>query len=126
MKKLCWSAVVVFVVSSCSSESPLAPEGTLLPTGNTFTVTGAGVRPSVVRIRMGDRVIFTNDDTVNHEMSSDDHPLHVECPAINQVGYLRPGETRETGNFVTVETCAFHDHLDPTNASFWGTIDITE
>ena len=115
----------MLVVSSCTSES-LAPEGTLGPTGITFTVTGAGVRPSVVRIRMGDRVIFTNDDTVNHEMSSDDHPLHVECPAINQVGYLRPGQTRETGNFVTVETCAFHDHLDPTNASFWGTIDITE
>ena len=59
-------------------------------------------------------------------MSSDDHPSHLDCPEINQAGYLRPGETRETGNFVQAQTCTFHDHLDSTNTSLNGSIVITE
>ena len=102
---------------------PPAAGGT--PT-QTIVVTAAGVSPSTVTIRLGERVMFTNTDTVDHEMASDQHPTHENCPAINQVGFLRPGEARETGNFTKVETCAFHDHLNSTNTTLNGTIVITE
>ncbi len=60
------------------------------------------------------------------EMSSDQHPAHTECPAINQVGSLAPGQSRETGNFVTPQTCTYHDHLDALNPGLLGSIVIVE
>ena len=57
-------------------------------------------------------------------MSSDFHPDHQECPAINQAGLLSPGQSRETGNLVTVRTCGFHDHDNPTDLRLPGRIVI--
>ena len=57
-------------------------------------------------------------------MASDPHPEHNVCPEINAVGLLQPGESRETGNLVTVRTCTFHDHEDPDNGSLKGRIVI--
>ena len=100
---------------ACADDSPTAPTGGASPPvsgGNVITITAAGASPQTITIRLGARVLFTNNDTVDHEMSSDDHPTHEHCPQINQVGYLRPGDTRETGNFTEVETCSFHDHIE--------------
>lgn len=74
---------------------------------NTFTIANSTVTPTVLVIAVGERVVFVNADDVDHDMSSDQHPAHLECPAINQAGYLRPGESRETGNFVRAETVRF-------------------
>ena len=117
--------MVMAMTSACSTDSPTAPGGGG-SASNMITITATGADPQTVRIRVGERVVFTNDDFVDHDMSSDLHPTHTECPAVNQVGYLRPGETRETGNFVRAETCTFHDHIHPTNASLTGSITITE
>jgi hypothetical protein len=57
-------------------------------------------------------------------MSSDPHPGHTDCPAINQAGFLSAGQSRLTGNLNTVRTCGFHDHDQPTNTSLQGTIVI--
>ena len=127
----CGLATVVVVglaMMSCAGDSPSSPSGPPgSPTGgNSFTVGASGVSPRILEIRVGDRVTFTNDDTVNHEMSSDGHPSHLDCPAINQVGFLRPGDTRESGNFVQAESCTFHDHLNSTTSTLQGTIVITE
>ncbi len=108
---------------ACSGDSPVSPGP---EPSNAITITGAGANPQTVRIRVGERVVFTNNDSVDHDMSSDEHPTHTECLAINQVGYLRPGETRETGNFVRPETCSFHDHINPINATLNGSIIVTE
>ena len=60
------------------------------------------------------------------DQRGDDHPSHIKCPEFNQVGFLSPGQRRETGNFVTVQTCGFHDHLDAQNPDRLGTINIVE
>jgi hypothetical protein len=57
-------------------------------------------------------------------MYSDPHPEHTDCPEINQVAFLSPGERRETGNFVMARSCGFHDHDNPDNESLKGTITI--
>tara|TARA_B100000029_G_scaffold244762_1_gene241906 strand:+ start:93 stop:368 length:276 start_codon:yes stop_codon:yes gene_type:complete len=90
------------------------------------TITSQGVSPKSVQIRVGERVLFVNDDSVAHEMSSDDHPAHLDCPAMNQVGHLEPGQARETGNFITARTCTYHDHIDAQNESLLGSIVIVE
>ena len=70
-----------------------------------------------------ERVVFVNADEVDHDMSSDQHPSHLDCPAINQaLDIFDPAKSRETGNFVRTDTFAgLHDHL---NAQFdrWSTL----
>ena len=117
------------LLGACMTDaSPVAPTGGAgpEPDGNVITITSAGASPKHIQINLGERVVFVNNDTVAHEMSSDLHPTHEECPQINQAGFLLPGETRETGNFTMVEVCTFHDHLNSTNASLNGTITVVD
>ena len=64
-------------------------------------------------ISPGTRVLFVNSDSRPHNMTSDPHPEHTDCPEINSVGLLQPNQSRETGNLVAARTCGFHDHDDP-------------
>ena len=125
MKKglLVFTGVLVFVVASgaCGGNSnPSAPTppsgggggggGGGTGSGTVFTLTSAGVDPKELTISPGTRVQFVNNDSRNHEMNSDPHPVHTDCPEINSVGFLTPGQSRETGTFNTARTCSFHDH----------------
>ena len=65
-----------------SPSSPSGPPGSLTDE-NSVTVGASGVSPRILEIRVGERVAFTSNDTVNHEMSSDGHPSHLDRPAIN-------------------------------------------
>jgi len=69
-------------------------------------------------------VTFTNNDSRPHDMESDPHPEHTDCPEINQAGFLTPGQTRLTGNLNTVRRCGFHDHGEAENRNLQGTIII--
>jgi plastocyanin len=89
----------------------------------TITITASGVSPSSVTIASGNRVTFVNNDTVVHEMASDPHPIHTDCPGLN-IGQLGPGQTRDTANLTTRRTCGFHDHINPDTASLKGTITV--
>ena len=97
-------------LAGCGRDSPNDPSEP--PAAATVTLTAAGATPKVVQISPGSRVRFINNDTRAHNMVSDPHPEHNDCPEINQVGVLAPGQTRETGNLVQVRTCGFHDHND--------------
>ena len=91
----------------------------------TITITSAGVvSPSTVTVRQGGRVTFVNNDSRAHDMASDPHPSHEDCPAIDQAGFLSPGQSRTTGNLNVVRTCGFHDHNLPGNAGLQGRITI--
>ncbi len=94
------------------------------PSTATITITSAGASPQTVTIAAGGRVTFVNNDTRSHDMSSDPHPTHTDCSAVNQVGFLTPGQSRETGNLTTVRTCGFHDHDQPSNSRLQGQIII--
>jgi plastocyanin len=90
---------------------------------NVITIASGGVAsPKELTVAPGSRVLFVNNDGRRHDMTSDDHPDHQECPAINQVGLLTPGQNRETGNLIVVRTCGFHDHEDPDNVNLKGRI----
>ena len=93
-------------------------------TDTTITITSSGVSPRSVTVAAGSRVTFVNNDSVPHEMNSDPHPQHTDCSELNQVGFLSPGESRQTGNLNTARTCGFHDHNQSTNTSLQGTIVI--
>ncbi len=119
-----WRAAGLFVtatVLACGGDagSPSAPSN---PGARTVTITASGVSPTSLAVPAGSRVTFVNNDTRRHDMTSDPHPEHTDCPEINTVGALLPGQSRETGNLVTVRTCGYHDHEQPTNATLRGRI----
>ena len=95
-----------------------------LPNGPTITITASGVSPRTITISRGTQVTFVNNDSRSHDMTSDPHPEHTDCPEINQVGLLRSGQSRQTGNLNTARTCGFHDHDNPFNATLRGSITI--
>jgi hypothetical protein len=92
--------------------------------GTTITITAAGVSPTVLTVAPGTRVTFVNNDTIAHDMASDPHPDHTDCVELNQVGFLTPGQSRQSGNLNVVRTCGFHDHNQPSNGALTGRIVI--
>jgi len=109
-------------IAACSKSSTTAPSEVVQTT--TITITSNGVSPANIQVAVGSRVKFVNNDTRSHNMTSDPHPDHTDCPDINQVGFLTPGQQRETGNLNTARTCGFHDHDDSANAKLKGSVKI--
>jgi hypothetical protein len=72
----------------------------------------------------GTRVTFVNNDNRTHDMNSDPHPAHTDCPELNDVGFLSPGQSKQSGNLNTVRTCGFHDHNQNSVTALQGTITI--
>ena len=95
------------------------------PTTATITIgTDGRVSPASVTIAPGGRVTMINNHTRAHDMSSDPHPEHTQCPEINQIGFLSSGQSRTSGNFNTARTCGFHDHNEENNTALQGRIII--
>lgn len=115
---------VASAATACGKSEPAPSGGGGSPSGPTITITSSGVNPKTVVVARGTQVTFTNNDSRSHEMASDPHPTHENCPEINQVGLLDPGRSRQTGNLNTPGACGFHDHNQPQNASLQGTITI--
>jgi plastocyanin len=109
-----------------SYNSPTGPStggGSPGPSGATITIGSNGaVSPGEVTISVGQSVTFVNNDSRRHDMTSDPHPDHTDCPPMNAVGILQPGQTRLTNAFPTARTCGFHDHEDPENNNLKGRV----
>ena len=94
------------------------------PTIPILTITDAGVTPQELNIAIGGRVFITNESSDGHELSSNPHPIHTNCPPLNEPGFLTPGGGGLTGVFDTAETCGFHDHLNPIDQTMRGQIHV--
>jgi len=104
---------------ACGSSSPSSPS-----TETTVTITSSGVSPVEVHVRVGARVTFFNSDARPHAMSSDPILVHTDCPPINDVGFLNPGQQGSTGVLNVKRTCGFHDHTNENDPIFKGRIVI--
>ncbi len=130
--------VLTAMMAACGGggDSPTAPSnggggggggtgGSPLPTTATITIGADGqVSPATVTIAVGGRVTFVNNHNRNHDMASDPHPSHVDCPPMDQVGFMTPGQSRTSGNFNTARRCGFHDHNEPSTTALQGAIII--
>ena len=86
-----------------------------------FTIGPAGVTPREMRVPVGARVAFRNQDGRSHQMTSNPHPVHTDCPAIN-VGIVPAGQTRTTGALESERSCGFHDHDRELDETLWGRV----
>ena len=115
--------IVVFAIS-CGGDGGTTTSPSPPVAGTTITIAASGASPKNLQIRAGTQVIFVNNDGRNHEMTSDPHPEHIDCPEINQVGVIVPGQSKQTGNLNLVRVCGYHDHSDAQNTRWQGQITI--
>ena len=98
----------------------------------TVTITATVVSPATVRpptCRSSSCVIyvlFLNGDGEVHDIRSDPHPEHTQCRALNEVGRLEPGGSRE----VSMLDCTrperwvgYHDETRLGDARFQGRVE---
>jgi plastocyanin len=95
------------------------------PPGLTATITITPTNafsPPEVTIAVGGRVTFINQNNRAHDITSDPLHLHTDCPPIIDVGFIQPGQTKQTGPLSVARTCGFHDHMQETNPDLRGRI----
>jgi plastocyanin len=120
----------LFVACGDDGGTPTTPSGgggggSTGTSGATITIGSNGaITPSSVTINTGQSVTFINNDSRSHEITSNPHPAHTDCPAINALGVIGAGQTKLTNALTTARSCGFHDHQDPSNGNLQGTITI--
>lgn len=135
MKRLCLFAALGLAGFgvACGGVSPAGPSGGAsggtstggaVSGGTTITISSSGVTPKTLTVPAGGTVTFVNSDNTPHDMSSDPHPQHTDCPELNNVGFIQPGQSRTTSALRTARSCGFHDHNQPSNSALQGTIVI--
>src|SRR5262245_65077030 len=110
----------MLAVFACGKSSSTGPSSnitcsTIPNPAATFLILNNAVCPTSLTVPRGTRVTFINNDTRAHEMNSDPHPEHTDCPELNLVGHLEPGQQRESGNLNIARRCGFHDHINENN-----------
>lgn len=110
------------VFSACGGGPSAPSDGSQV----TITIGPGGVSPTEVRVRRLNGVRFVNNDARAHSIASDPVPTHTDCPAINNVGFLNPGESGSTRAFTEVRTCGFHDHNFEFDPALKGRIIVEE
>jgi plastocyanin len=118
--------IAIGMAAACggSSSSPTGPGGGGAgpgPVGATITIAPGGVTPKAVTVTAGQSVTFLNNNTRSHDIASDPHLIHNDCPPLN-LGRLNPGQSRTSGAFTATRTCGFHDHDDPENDAWKGQV----
>jgi plastocyanin len=123
-----WGLLLGALSFACGGDgtttSPTSPTTTTPVDTTTITISSGGaVTPKSIRVASGSRVTMINNDSRAHDMNSDPHPAHTECPAINW-GTIQPGQSAQSDVLTTVRTCGYHDHNLPTHTSLQGAIQI--
>ena len=110
----------------CDYEAPAAPDSSTTPgpEGAVISIAATGLTPSTVAIAPGQSVTFVNTDSVAHEIASAPVPTYDDCPAINRVGRLEPGQRMVTGALTDTRACGFLDLLRTADSRWQGTIAV--
>ncbi len=93
------------------------------PVSYTVRLTSSGLSSASLSIRMGDTVTIINNTYTAFWPASNPHPGHTDCPGFDAMRGLNNGESY-TLSFLKIQTCGYHNHLDPANATMRGTITV--
>ena len=122
------SVIVVFTLANCgggSSDPPTTPGGgSPNEPAATITIRSDGtLSPAEVNIGVGQTVRFINQDTRQHQPTSNPHLQHTDCPSAN-LPVLSAGQTQTTAVFNDARACGIHDHLNPDSTALHGLIRV--
>jgi hypothetical protein len=90
-----------------------------------INVTATGFKPKDAVLAIGGRATFTNLDDRLHSVASNPLTTHADCPAINDVGTLVPGQSKSTGPLTEAKVCGYHDPAsEGSGAILMGTVTV--
>ena len=114
---------ILLLVTSCGGgNGATGPDSA--PSEPTVRVTARGFEPPTVVVAVGGRVRFENSDDRSHSIRSNPIDTHADCPPINEVGFLSPGQAKVTGRLPEPRTCNYHDELSESSQLLTGSITI--
>jgi hypothetical protein len=90
--------------------------------GATINLSSTGADNSLPRIAAGERLRVTNNDSRAHQIMSTPHLVHTDCPGLNAIGTLGPGQSGMSDPLTSARGCGFHDHLNPDDDKFRGQV----
>jgi hypothetical protein len=93
---------------SSVGESLCGARGQMGCGGALIAVTGSGVAQPSVTIRFGQQLTFYSPNGSTHNIRSEPHPAHSDCPALN-VPEISAGINGSTASFFTPGMCRYHD-----------------
>jgi plastocyanin len=100
------------LAAACGSSTPTgatqATDGAAHAMPLTVMILPTGMSPDEVSVAVGDRVGFMNHDTVPRHVAGGPDPARPECPEIDVVGRIMPGEIRATAPLPSARTCEYH------------------
>jgi hypothetical protein len=105
--------------SACGGGSPASPPAagpSTVPTTPPpadppiIRISPAGTEPRQLIVAVGERVTFINNDTQPHDIAGGPDPATPDCREIDAVGFLAPGQSRQTAALPVARTCDYHDH----------------
>lgn len=122
----CGAALAIACGSSSSPSGTTGPTVGCAPSSspNTLVIQNNTICPQALTVARGTQLTILNSDSRSHDMESDPHPEHTDCPELNQIGFLTPGQSRQSGNLNTARRCGMHDHNSPDTATLKATITI--
>jgi hypothetical protein len=88
------------------------------------SITAGGVKPQVLHVDYPVTVTFKNADAVPHRLESAPETIWDNCPEMNAVGTLKPGQSQAVAFSEKDAVCAYQDAGQPTNTAFQGYIAI--
>jgi len=111
---------------SSPSSTSTGPSGSCTPSSSpsTFVIQNNTICPSTLTVSRGSQITILNSDSRTHEMDSDPHPEHTDCPELNQIGFLNPGQSKQSGNLIVARRCGIHDHNSPETAGLKASVTI--
>ena len=69
-----------------------------------------GADPKQLVVAVGERVTFVNNDTQPHDIQGGPDPANPDCREIDAVGFIVPGQSKQTLPLPVTRTCDYHDH----------------
>jgi plastocyanin len=115
---------ILLLLTSCGGASGPATGPDSASSEPIVRVTARGFEPPNVIVAVGGRVRFENADDRPHSIRSNPIDTHADCPPINEVGLVSPGQAKVTGRLPESRTCNYHDELSEVSQLLTGSITI--
>lgn len=94
------------------------------PTVVEVTLSGSGLAPATVVVAPGGQLTLINADDRPHQMASNPHPAHTDCPSLNARS-LVAGERVTVTVPSEARVCGMHDHLNPDDTRYRLTVTVS-
>jgi plastocyanin len=76
------------------------------------SITSGELMPATVKIKVGQSVVWKNNDTIDHQIAADPYPTNTSLPDLGKGEVLKPGDSFAY-QFEKSGTYTYHDNLNP-------------